>query len=146
MFRMWRSIRLFIIRSLIILCSECGDLLDCSVCGVLSYYVQNVKSYETVQYAKPYHNMFRMSHIILCSVCGDLLDCSVCGVLSYYVQNVKSFETSVCGALSWYVQNDSYQTMFRMWRSIRLFSMRSLIILCSERGDLLDCSVCWALS
>lgn len=40
MFRMWRPIRLFSMRSLIILCSECEDLLDCSVCGAFSYYVQ----------------------------------------------------------------------------------------------------------
>jgi len=35
----------FSIRSLILQRSECGDLLDCSVCRVLSYYVQNVEIY-----------------------------------------------------------------------------------------------------
>jgi len=29
----------------IILCSECEDLLDSSVCRALSYYVRNVKTY-----------------------------------------------------------------------------------------------------
>lgn len=47
-------------RSLIILFSECGDLLGCSVCGALSHYVQNVETYQTVQYAESYHIMFRM--------------------------------------------------------------------------------------
>jgi len=87
-------------RSLIILFSECGDLLGCSVCGALSHYVQNVETYQTVQYAESYHIMFRMwrpiklfsmRSLILCLECGDLLDSSVCGALSYYVQNVKTY-------------------------------------------------------
>ena len=49
-------------RNLIILFSECGDLLDCSVCGVLSYYVQNVKIYETVQYAECYRTKFNAQY------------------------------------------------------------------------------------
>jgi len=78
-------------RSLIILFSECGDLLDCSVYGALSYYVQNMKTYETVQYAESYH------------------------------------------------------TTFRMWRSMRLFSMRSVIVLSSTHSTS-QCELPWCHS
>ena len=138
----------FSIRSFILLCSECRDLLGCSVCAALSYYVQNVETYQAVQYVQPYRIMFRMqrpirlfstrSLIVLCSECRDLLGCSVRAALSYYVQNVETYQAVQ------YAQ--PYRTMFRMYRPIRLFSMRSLIVLCSECGDLLNCSVCAALS